>query len=179
MDEDSSVIDSDIDDTDIPTETHSVVIDDDDVRQEQKAALAQLRQMQTENEEQEQSNRRLEYLMQQSEVFAHFLVDGEEDFNGKPKSGYSTKTSCGRTRISEETEDRNMLKMAQAKSRVVRLLEQPPSIKGGTMRSYQLEGLNWMIKLHNHGINGILADEMGLGKNRNIADKLSHIKPYW
>jgi hypothetical protein len=31
-------------------------------------------------------------------------------------------------------------------------------------RSYQLEGLNWMIRLQENGINGILADEMGLGK---------------
>ncbi len=28
------------------------------------------------------------------------------------------------------------------------------------MRAYQLEGLNWMIKLHDNGINGILADEV-------------------
>lgn len=35
--------------------------------------------------------------------------------------------------------------------------------EAGTMRPYQLEGLNWMIKLHDNGINGILADEMGLG----------------
>lgn len=33
-------------------------------------------------------------------------------------------------------------------------------IKGGTMRPYQLQGLNWMISLHHNGINGILADEM-------------------
>lgn len=31
-------------------------------------------------------------------------------------------------------------------------------------RDYQLEGLNWMIRLQDNGINGILADEMGLGK---------------
>lgn len=36
-------------------------------------------------------------------------------------------------------------------------------IVGGTMRPYQLEGLNWLIKLHDSNINGILADEMGLG----------------
>jgi SWI/SNF-related matrix-associated actin-dependent regulator of chromatin subfamily A member 5 len=34
------------------------------------------------------------------------------------------------------------------------------------MHAYQLEGLNWLIKLHDHGINGILADEMGLGKKQ-------------
>ena len=32
------------------------------------------------------------------------------------------------------------------------------------MRTYQLEGLNWLIKLYNNNVNGILADEMGLGK---------------
>jgi SNF2 family DNA or RNA helicase len=33
-------------------------------------------------------------------------------------------------------------------------------IKGGTMREYQIHGLNWLIKLHDNCINGILADEM-------------------
>ena len=28
------------------------------------------------------------------------------------------------------------------------------------MRDYQIEGLNWLIKLYDNGINGILADEM-------------------
>ena len=30
----------------------------------------------------------------------------------------------------------------------------------GTMRPYQLQGLNWMVSLHHNGLNGILADEM-------------------
>ena len=33
-------------------------------------------------------------------------------------------------------------------------------IKFGEMRDYQVRGLNWMISLYDHGINGILADEM-------------------
>lgn len=36
-------------------------------------------------------------------------------------------------------------------------------------RSYQLEGLNWMIRLQENGINGILADEMGLGKSSHTS----------
>lgn len=28
------------------------------------------------------------------------------------------------------------------------------------MKDYQLQGLNWLIKLYDNGINGILADEM-------------------
>lgn len=39
----------------------------------------------------------------------------------------------------------------------------PPFIDG-EMRDYQLYGLNWLISLYEHDINGILADEMGLGK---------------
>ena len=40
------------------------------------------------------------------------------------------------------------------------LRTQPTCIKGGEMRPYQLEGLNWMIRLVENGINGILADGM-------------------
>lgn len=36
----------------------------------------------------------------------------------------------------------------------------PAYVKGGTMRDYQIRGLNWLINLFEHGINGILADEM-------------------
>lgn len=38
------------------------------------------------------------------------------------------------------------------------LMSQPKCIKGGEMRPYQLEGLNWMVRLVENGINGILAD---------------------
>lgn len=41
---------------------------------------------------------------------------------------------------------------------------QPDLVTGGAMRSYQLEGLEWLSELYRNGMNGILADEMGLGK---------------
>lgn len=44
------------------------------------------------------------------------------------------------------------------------------------MRPYQLEGLNWMIKLQENGINGILADEMGLGKTLQSISILGFMK---
>ncbi|XP_053668016.1 probable global transcription activator SNF2L1 [Anopheles marshallii] len=39
-----------------------------------------------------------------------------------------------------------------------------PSYINGTMRDYQIRGLNWLISMYNSNLNGILADEMGLGK---------------
>jgi SNF2 family DNA or RNA helicase len=43
---------------------------------------------------------------------------------------------------------------------VVGLSADKAVVKGGKMRDYQVQGLNWMISLHHNGINGILADEM-------------------
>lgn len=48
----------------------------------------------------------------------------------------------------------------------------------GTMRSYQVQGLNWMVSLHHNGLNGILADEMGLGKTLQTISFLSYLNHY-
>lgn len=40
------------------------------------------------------------------------------------------------------------------------VINYPVDITNGTMRDYQVRGLNWMISLYENGINGILADEM-------------------
>uniref|UniRef100_A0A182M8U9 Helicase ATP-binding domain-containing protein n=1 Tax=Anopheles culicifacies TaxID=139723 RepID=A0A182M8U9_9DIPT len=45
----------------------------------------------------------------------------------------------------------------------IEFTESPSYIKG-TMRDYQIRGLNWLINMYNNNLNGILADEMGLGK---------------
>ncbi|GAU26544.1 hypothetical protein TSUD_361780 [Trifolium subterraneum] len=46
----------------------------------------------------------------------------------------------------------------------------PPSLlRAGTLRDYQLVGLQWMLSLYNNKLNGILADEMGLGKTVQVS----------
>ncbi|XP_043805233.1 ATP-dependent helicase BRM isoform X3 [Manihot esculenta] len=45
-----------------------------------------------------------------------------------------------------------------------RVIRQPSMLRAGTLRDYQLVGLQWMLSLYNNKLNGILADEMGLGK---------------
>ena len=52
----------------------------------------------------------------------------------------------------------------------------------GSLKSYQLRGMNWLINLYDQGINGILADEMGLGKTiQSIAflSFLSSVRQLW
>ena len=51
-----------------------------------------------------------------------------------------------------------------AHSRIEPVTEQPSNLVCGTLKGYQLQGLEWLVSLFNNNLNGILADEMGLGK---------------
>eukprot|EP00897_Mesotaenium_endlicherianum_P005993 jgi/Mesen1/5421/ME000269S04551 len=53
--------------------------------------------------------------------------------------------------------------------------EQPRLLEGGTLREYQLNGLRWLLSLHNNQLNGILADEMGLGKTVQVISLLCYL----
>ena len=80
--------------------------------------------------------------------------------------------SKAKGRMSEKEEDDVMLHSLadEADSAPVSyppLTEQPANITG-KMRAYQLEGLNWMIRLYDSGVSGILADEMGLGQRAHL-----------
>ena len=52
---------------------------------------------------------------------------------------------------------------------------QPGLLVGGTLRHYQLAGVQWMLSLFNNNLNGILADEMGLGKTVQTIGLLAHL----
>ncbi|GIQ83393.1 hypothetical protein KIPB_004707 [Kipferlia bialata] len=53
---------------------------------------------------------------------------------------------------------------------------QPRYLVSGTLRRYQLEGLQWLAGLYTRNINGILADEMGLGKTVQSISLLAWVK---
>lgn len=50
-----------------------------------------------------------------------------------------------------------------------------PSIFRGSLKGYQLRGMNWLANLYDQGISGILADEMGLGKTVQSIAFLCHV----
>ncbi|KAJ9181959.1 hypothetical protein P3X46_006002 [Hevea brasiliensis] len=118
---------------------------------------------------------RLKYLLQQTELFAHFA---------KPDQSASQKKAKGRGRhaskITEEEEDEECLKEEEdglSGAGNTRLVAQPSCIQG-KMRDYQLAGLNWLIRLYENGINGILADEMGLGKTLQTISLLGYLHEF-
>ncbi|PNT71811.1 hypothetical protein BRADI_2g35740v3 [Brachypodium distachyon] len=116
---------------------------------------------------------RLKYLLQQTEIFAHFAKGSQS----------AEKKTRGRGRhaskVTEEEEDEEYLKEEDGLDSAggTRLLAQPSCING-KMRDYQLAGLNWLIRLYENGINGILADEMGLGKTLQTISLLGYLHEF-
>ncbi|KAK8338757.1 hypothetical protein V6Z12_A09G273500 [Gossypium hirsutum] len=116
---------------------------------------------------------RLKYLLQQTELFAHFSK-GEQSSSQKKVKGRGRHSS----KVTEEEEDEEYLKEEEdGLSGNTRLVTQPTCIQG-KMRDYQLAGLNWLIRLYENGINGILADEMGLGKTLQTISLLGYLHEY-
>lgn len=53
--------------------------------------------------------------------------------------------------------------------------EQPSILVNGSLKKYQLSGLEWLVSLYNNNLNGILADEMGLGKTIQTIGLITHL----
>lgn len=56
------------------------------------------------------------------------------------------------------------------------IFTESPGYIQGSMRDYQVQGLNWMISLYENNISGILADEMGLGKTLQTVSFLGYLR---
>jgi SWI/SNF-related matrix-associated actin-dependent regulator of chromatin subfamily A member 5 len=126
-------------------------------RERMELMAAEQAKMSLENNKATTPQERLEYLIAQSEAFAHFLAGSVATNDRKGKKGSRGKKG----RLSEAEEDAQLLKSALSKRKVVRLEKQPSNLSQECkMHAYQLEGLNWMLRLHDNGINGILADEV-------------------
>ena len=154
--------------------------------------------------QQSASGKRFEYLLKQTELFSHFMGGNKASTSPlkvlnhyqylniiltcgnyqvkagrKKKATPSGKEGDSRHRMTEQEEDEELLSdLNTAKSQVIQFDESPAYIKGGTMRDYQVRGLNWMIGLYENNINGILADEMGLGKTLQTISLLGYMKHY-
>eukprot|EP00531_Pseudo-nitzschia_arenysensis_P000181 CAMPEP_0116124966 /NCGR_PEP_ID=MMETSP0329-20121206/5561_1 /TAXON_ID=697910 /ORGANISM="Pseudo-nitzschia arenysensis, Strain B593" /LENGTH=1458 /DNA_ID=CAMNT_0003618979 /DNA_START=160 /DNA_END=4536 /DNA_ORIENTATION=- len=132
-----------------------------------KEAIIAEQQEDIQKEKAAQAKKRLEFLLKQSSIFSHFgqVKQDQAKFGiktGTKKSndaavGSSSRRDHGSTNQEEELEEAD-------EHQATFLTSQPTTLGFGKMREYQLEGLNWMIRLQENGVNGILADEMGLGK---------------
>ncbi|KAJ1511524.1 hypothetical protein HMI55_006565, partial [Coelomomyces lativittatus] len=96
------------------------------------------------------------YLLGQTDVFKHFVGDDILELVAEINSMKNGKVnpSSGRYRKSEAEEDAELINDEDAQENVTTVFTESPSyIKNGTMRDYQLQGLNWMISLYKNGVN--------------------------
>nr|XP_055060350.1 SWI/SNF-related matrix-associated actin-dependent regulator of chromatin subfamily A member 5 [Misgurnus anguillicaudatus]XP_055060362.1 SWI/SNF-related matrix-associated actin-dependent regulator of chromatin subfamily A member 5 [Misgurnus anguillicaudatus] len=135
---------------------------------------------------------RFEYLLKQTEVFAHFIQPAAQKTPtsplkmkpGRPRIKKDEKQNLlsagdNRHRRTEQEEDEELLSESnKATSICTRFDDSPSYVKTGKLRDYQVRGLNWLISLYENGINGILADEMGLGKTLQTISLLGYMKHY-
>ncbi|KAI6894800.1 SWI/SNF chromatin remodeling complex component, partial [Hortaea werneckii] len=89
------------------------------------------------------------------------------------------QAKAGQTSVSEalaeETKDSDV-KAGDIGMQELKSAKQPDLVTGGLMRTYQLEGLEWLTSLYENGLNGILADEMGLGKTIQVISFLAFLR---
>ncbi|KAG9340168.1 hypothetical protein JZ751_021893 [Albula glossodonta] len=159
-----------------------------------KAATKAEGEVDPEYEEKRKTDRanRFEFLLKQTELFAHFIQPASQKSPtsplkvklGRPRVKQDEKQNLlsvgdNRHRRTEQEEDEELLSESRKAANVlVRFEESPTYVKNGALRDYQVRGLNWMISLYENGINGILADEMGLGKTLQTIALLGYLKHY-
>jgi SNF2 family DNA or RNA helicase len=177
---DSEVLSDETDDTEtrrkkkkpVPRQMTEKQIENRDHKKQEKLQKEQYiagRQEDLRKEKAGQAQRRLEFLLKQSNIFSHFgsVKEDTAKFGIKtapaasktPQDGEPTSRRGAADGGEDGDEDLDEVDEHEA----TRLTTQPSTLGHGQMRGYQLEGLNWMIRLQETGLNGILADEMGLG----------------
>lgn len=136
--------------------------------------------------------RRFRYLLGLTDLFRHFIehnpdpkireimaeIDrqNEEAAKNKKAAGRQGGATSERRRRTEAEEDAELLKDEKHGGSAETVFRESPAFINGTMRDYQVAGLNWLISLHENGISGILADEMGLGKTLQTISFLGYLR---
>ena len=130
---------------------------------EKKEAVIAERQEDIRKEKAVQAKKRLEFLLKQSNIFSHFGAVKQDQAKYGTKLNEKKSNDSGKLsrRDSGGGDENNEVELEEAdEHQATRLSAQPTTLGFGQMRDYQLEGLNWMIRLQENGVNGILADEV-------------------
>ena len=139
--------------------------------------------------------KRFQYLLSITDLFRNFIsikskhdknlqrLLKETEFSSYQNSKYNGSGSVSRhNRKSEKEEDAELIAEEEdlEDDDLYRneeyVTESPSFIQNGKLRDYQIQGLNWLISLHEHKLSGILADEMGLGKTLQTISFLGYLR---
>ena len=135
----------------------------------------------------------MKFLLNQSDIFSHFgNGKGSQATDSDVKASTSSSANQPPGSVSKRSrESKNDLTELDADEKAMMgegdesdniqpavVTRQPSIITGGKLREYQIEGLQWMVRLCENGINGILADEMGLGKTLQSVSIIAYMREF-
>ena len=104
------------------------------------------------------------YLLGQTELFRDFIPEEKlKQLGSKKPNAKGARFNATFDAVDTEDVEEDFL-------------EDSPAYIKGTLKDYQVHGLNWLVNLYNHQINGILADEMGLGKTIQSIALIGYLK---
>lgn len=113
--------------------------------------------------------------------FAAVVKEADEKLQEEQLQTSQVSSSTNRRRKTEKEEDAELLQvenedLEEAGADDTTVFTSSPAFVHGTLRDYQIQGLNWLISLYQNSISGILADEMGLGKTLQTISFLGYLR---
>ncbi|CAO2831684.1 unnamed protein product [Amaranthus hypochondriacus] len=198
-----------------------------EVRKREEKEAAEVLKREREAEEARRQQKRLDFLISQTELFSHFMqnkstvrpseastgaeeisneeVEDEkvveedsEDAELKKEALRAAQDAVSKQKKLTSAFDDECLKLRQSPDSEVPVEDasapgssnidllhpstmpvtstvQTPELFKGSLKEYQLKGLQWLVNCYEQGLNGILADEMGLGKTIQAMAFLAHL----
>jgi ATP-dependent helicase STH1/SNF2 len=150
-------------------------IEKDEGRKLEKTARQRLQALKANDEEaylrllDQTKDTRITHLLKQTNSFLDSLARAVETQQTE------AKLANGET-VEMTEEDREKIDYYEVAHKIKEeVTEQPSILVGGTLKEYQLKGLQWMVSLYNNHLNGILADEMGLGKTIQTLSLIAYL----
>ncbi|KAK9671106.1 hypothetical protein RND81_12G007500 [Saponaria officinalis] len=190
-----------------------------EVRKREEKEAAEALKREREQEEARRQQKRLDFLLSQTELYSHFMSnksavpdekmsdewgdekaaeEDPEDAELKKEALRAAQDAVSKQKQLTSAFDDECMKLRPATdfdlpaedatatgSSNIDLLHpstmpvtstvQTPELFKGSLKDYQLKGLQWLVNCYEQGLNGILADEMGLGKTIQAMAFLAHL----
>ena len=121
---------------------------------------------------------RITHLLRQTDGFLHQLASSVKAQQRQAAENYGDGVDDIVEEESEEEDETGGKKIdyyAVAHRVREEVTGQADMLVGGSLKEYQVKGLQWMLSLYNNNLNGILADEMGLGKTIQTISLITYL----
>ncbi|KAK3904375.1 chromatin structure-remodeling complex subunit snf21 [Staphylotrichum tortipilum] len=121
---------------------------------------------------------RITHLLRQTDGFLHQLASSVRAQQRQAAERYGDDGELPEESEADEEDEESSRKIdyyAVAHRTKEEVTAQATILVGGTLKEYQIKGLQWMLSLYNNNLNGILADEMGLGKTIQTISLITYL----